>query len=902
VTPPRRLRWTLATRLSAAVLALSLCSVALVSWLSYSRAEEALRRSLLDRLRTFAIKDANSLERWVARQQAALELQARALERAGDADAKPLLDRPLTPIDAQLLTFEELQLVAVPGGRVVQSTLPASVGTYVVDEAYYREGRHGPMRQPIHPSSVTGRPRLTVATPVTDVRGDTVAVLAAHLDLGTVEALLQRPSTDVPLDGYLVNRYAEFVSAQRFGVEGHARGVHSLGIDSVLTGASGIGAYPDYAGRPVLGAWQWVPALEIGLIVEAPEAAALAPARRLLFQTLGVGIAVAFLLAVGVVVVTRRNTRPVLAVAEAASAVAAGRFDVTAIADSGSDEVGELARAFNVMTARLRTLYDDLGAQVRATQDALADAETSRALLQDVVDNAGVLVCVVDADDRLLLANRRFAELAGTPREAVTGRRLAELPSSAFTATIGDAVRAARETQRVDERELSLGSSGTGAHAWQVVTFPLRKHDGTTYAAGLVATDLTERARAEAARRAQDASVQQAQRLESLGVMAGGIAHDFNNLLGAILGNVDLARDAAEDPAEVRVALEQIAAASRRAAELTRQMLAYAGRASLRREVVDVRAVVEDLVPLVRAAHSKKVQFAVTLSAEPLWVDCDPAQLSQVVLNLLTNAAEAIGDEIGTVTVRGELVAADDVAVRGVPTVRLRVEDTGRGIDPEIQARIFDPFFTTKTAGRGLGLSAVRGIVQSLGGWLALASAPGAGTQFDILLPAAPAPVQATDAAATAPASVARRHTVLIVDDEAPIRHVLRRTLARMGVAVLEAEDGPTGVALLAAHADEVSLVILDQTMPGMSGSEVLATLRGTHPVLPVLLASGYDRSDALTDIAGDANVRFLQKPFGVQSLEDAVAELLTTAPAPSRARPSSSAPPTAPPAGPASS
>jgi signal transduction histidine kinase/CheY-like chemotaxis protein len=425
--------------------------------------------------------------------------------------------------------------------------------------------------------------------------------------------------------------------------------------------------------------------------------------------------------------------------------------------------------------------------------------------------------------------------------------------------------------------EITLGTADD-PHAWQTVAFPLRAEDGASYAFGVIATDLTERARAEQERRHRDATVQQAQKLESLGIMAGGIAHDFNNILGAVLGNVDLARSALDDPEEVRVALEQIAAATRRAAELTRQMLAYAGRASLRSEATDLRPVLYDMVALVRAAHSKKITISVAPMDEPLWVAIDPAQLSQVALNLLTNAAEAIGDAEGTITLRaGPGTPPPSTEPRATPAagwIHLRVTDTGSGISDEVRRRIFDPFFSTKASGRGLGLSAVTGIIRSTNGILEVESTQGRATTFDVYFPATAAPAVAEGKSADA-APGAKRGTILVVDDEAALRRICRRTLEPVGFTVLEAEDGIAGLDMCRARGNEIDLVVLDLTMPRMGGAEVLAILRAERPDLPVVIASGYDRADRRSDLPNDRRIRFLQKPFGTASLIAAVTGLL---------------------------
>jgi CheY-like chemotaxis protein len=278
----------------------------------------------------------------------------------------------------------------------------------------------------------------------------------------------------------------------------------------------------------------------------------------------------------------------------------------------------------------------------------------------------------------------------------------------------------------------------------------------------------------------------------------------------------------------------------------------------------------------VRAAQSKKVQIEVEAMPEPLWVELDPAQLSQVLLNLLTNAAEAIGDAPGRVMVRAWAGLAPVEVADGAPAAPwalVSVEDTGPGIPEAMQARIFDPFFSTKASGRGLGLSAVRGIVQSLGGTLQLTSPAGGGARFLIGLPAATSPEAVRTEASPVPSPA--HGTVLVIDDEPSMRLVARRVIERSGLQVLEARDGAEGVAVFDAHVDELSLILLDLTMPKLNGAEVLAHIRRVRATLPVIVASGYDASDATNEWPADPHTQFLQKPFGVQALRDLLLETL---------------------------
>ncbi|MBY0489371.1 MAG: response regulator [Gemmatimonadaceae bacterium] len=874
------MRRTLATRLATAVVALGSAFVLVGGVLSYRSASATLRTRVLAQLEADAADGADHLTNWLERQRAALIVNAQAYTHmVRYLPARPD-SLPLETLPQILLSTEELQLIGVPSGRVIRSTNLKNVGSYAQDEQFYRGGRNATYIQGIYYSGSTGRPRLAVAAPIR-APGDSVvrAVLAAHLDLSLLENAIGRqftearqPGAPLPVTAYLVNEDADFVSAKRFGRAGVKRGVYSVAIDRARAGGSGTALYANYEGRPVIGSWRWIPALELALIVESPQEAAFAPARRLLVNTLLIGLLGALVLAWGLIAITRRFTDPVVLVANAATRVASGDFGVT-VPESGRDEAAQLGRAFNTMTGRLQSVYASLETQVTATREALDEVRRNRELLRDLLDNTALLVLVLDLEGRIRLANRRAADLGGIGEDEAAGRTLESLYGAAAR-PLEQVLTRARDRQLSVEQELELATP-RGSHGWQVVCFPLTRDDGETYAYGIVGTDLTERARAEGERRARDASVQQAQKLESLGVMAGGIAHDFNNILGAIIGNAELAREALSSPPtdidEAVGALERINSAGRRAAELTRQMLAYAGRASLRHETIDLRQVIGDMLPIVRASQSKKVRFDVAPMPQPLWVACDPSQLSQVVLNLLTNAAEAIGDATGTVALEAvRTITPTDASDEA--WVRLSVIDTGPGIPADVQSRIFDPFFSTKESGRGLGLSAVRGIVRSLGGSLQLESKPGR-TRFDIYLrpevgmerATAPEPAPMRDLAGT----------LLVIDDEMLIRQLVSRIAQRMGLDVLEADDGETGLRLFFEHARDVSAIMLDLTMPGMNGAEVLAHVRRTHPHVPVIVMSGYDADDALATIGEDSALSFLQKPFSPELLRGRITEAL---------------------------
>ncbi|GAB4201820.1 MAG: hypothetical protein OHK0013_14330 [Sandaracinaceae bacterium] len=393
--------------------------------------------------------------------------------------------------------------------------------------------------------------------------------------------------------------------------------------------------------------------------------------------------------------------------------------------------------------------------------------------------------------------------------------------------------------------------------------------------------DVTARVEAEAQARELERRLLHAQKLESLGVLAGGVAHDFNNLLTGILGHASLARrQLRESGSPALEAIEQIELLARSAADLTRQLLAYSGRGSFVVRPVDVGEIAREFVTMLGVALPRNAVLELDLAPSLPAVEADRGQMEQVVLNLLTNAGESLEGAAGTVRVRTrvEVLGADRLtADPGQPErapgryVVLEVSDTGCGMPEEVQRRLYDPFFTTKGAGRGLGMSAVQGIVHGHGGFVRVRSAPGRGTTFEIFLPATSTPTERPPPTMPVVGRPARG-TVLVIDDEHSIRSSLDRLLRHLGYRAILAADGAEGLAEFVAHRDEIVAVLLDLTMPAMSGFETLEALRARSSTVPILLTSGY--GDAATSGAAGAT-GFLPKPYGIEELERTLASVV---------------------------
>ncbi|GLH74512.1 hypothetical protein GETHLI_30140 [Geothrix limicola] len=390
-----------------------------------------------------------------------------------------------------------------------------------------------------------------------------------------------------------------------------------------------------------------------------------------------------------------------------------------------------------------------------------------------------------------------------------------------------------------------------------------------------IVRDLTAQKRAEAERVALERQLFQAQKMESLGVLAGGIAHDFNNLLMGVLGHAGLALEQLNPLHPIRKNLEAIQKAGQRAADLTRQMLAYSGRGQFIVKHLDLTAQVEEMLHLLEVSLPKTVLLRLDLQQGLPAVSADASQIQQVIMNLVINAAEAIGEVSGTITLAtgaqyldatamGRMLVGQDMAP-GL-FVSLEVADSGCGMDADTLCRIFEPFFTTKFTGRGLGLSAIMGIVRGHRGALRVDSEPGQGTTFRVFLPARGACSEAQVAPAPEPAW-AGKGTVLVVDDDETVRAVARQALELKGFHVLDAHDGRVAVDLVQAQGGAISLVLLDMTMPHMGGEEAFREMRAHQPELRVILSSGYNETEAMGRFRGKGLRGFLQKPYGPRDL-----------------------------------
>jgi PAS domain S-box-containing protein len=512
-------------------------------------------------------------------------------------------------------------------------------------------------------------------------------------------------------------------------------------------------------------------------------------------------------------------------------------------------------------------------------QQQLADREEGYRVLAETASDG---IVTIDAASAILFANPAAERIFGYATGQLIGSSLTVLMPEQLRALYESEIARYLETGGKDYRSRTIRLSGQHRDGYEIpleISFGEYKRENKHVFVGAI-RDITESKRL-------DDSLRQSAKLESLGVLAGGIAHDFNNLLTGILGNVSLAIEMVSDLNPVKRYLQDAIEASERAADLTKQMLAYAGKGRFLIEPIDISVLVREISALIRSSIPKRVTLRLDLQEMLPPVEADATQLQQLIMNLVINAAEAIPEHRqGTVLVitRSHEVDAHYLATLGGANdigpgnyVVVSVQDNGAGMDENTLSKIFDPFFTTKFTGRGLGLAAAAGIVRSHKGALKVFSTPGRGTTFRVLLPISAA-AQNKPIAPVAHSEFSGHGMVLVVDDEPIVRKMATHSLERYGYTVVTAEEGREGLERFRELHLQLKIVILDLTMPVMSGEEALQKMRLINPRLPVVLSSGYNEVEAIRRFAGKGLAGFLQKPYTAPALAEKIQTVLREA------------------------
>lgn len=504
-----------------------------------------------------------------------------------------------------------------------------------------------------------------------------------------------------------------------------------------------------------------------------------------------------------------------------------------------------------------------------------AHAEDRVRFQATLLDAVGEAVIATDPTGQVTYWNRSAERLFGwSAREALgTGIfELTVLPDTGQEAT--EAMQALRRGEAWSG-ELEVRRKDGSSFPAQVTDTPLIGTRGELLGVVGVSRDLTER-------KAMEARVREAQKLEAIARLAGGVAHDFNNMLTAILGNAQLMRDDLRAVYEQEESLAEIEAAAGRATELTRHLLAFSRQQVMEPEVVSLGSAIRSIEPVLARLAGEQIELTATSGPEVGRVEVDRSQLNQALTNLISNARDAMPDG-GTIRIEVDNIDVDaskpgrNEEIPAGDYVLLAVSDTGTGIASDILPQIFEPFFTTKSESAGLGLSTVHGIIRQSGGHIRIDTEPGRGTTVSVYLPRIdrqPAEPR-IQIAADKPDKSAGGETVLVCEDEPAVRRLARRALGRHGYSVLEAGTGVEALEVLEALSEPVDLVISDVVMPEMGGFELVARLRQQYPDLPVLLMSGYPTREVFKDGGPKVDVPFIEKPFSFTEFVDLVDELL---------------------------
>lgn len=559
----------------------------------------------------------------------------------------------------------------------------------------------------------------------------------------------------------------------------------------------------------------------------------------------------------------------------------ARRFEAALL---GQREVFDEARDGRHLLHQLEPVTDDSGRVVGValfasdvTSVVLAQAreQSSEARFRTIVSTCLEGVWQIDSDARTSFVNEQMATMLGYTVEECLGRTLRDFMDAAAWA---DAERALdRRKQGIRERHEFRFRHKLGRDVWAVVSAAPIVGDAGEYLGALaLVTDVTQA-------RVLEQKVQHTQKLESLGVLAGGIAHDFNNVLAGILGNVGLAQN--ELPPESRASffLKEAELAAQRAADLTRQMLAYSGRGAFVVDVIDLNGTIREVQSLLSTVVSKKAALDIELEAGLPPVRGDATQIRQVLMNLVMNASDALEGGSGSIRVSTSLcraTAADlansylDDSLEPGPYLCMEVSDTGCGMSRDVLGRIFEPFYSTKAAGHGLGLAAVLGILRAHSAAVIVDSEPHRGTTFKILLPAALGASPRVRSEPPRPKPGARPSArVLVADDEEAVLTVTCKTLERLGYECVRCSNGAEALALLSEDEPDVDIALLDLTMPELGGGEVLEELRRRGATTPVILMSGFGATSP--ELASAGPTEFIEKPFGPGELSRRIQRII---------------------------
>lgn len=561
----------------------------------------------------------------------------------------------------------------------------------------------------------------------------------------------------------------------------------------------------------------------------------------------------------------------------------AGDVPVIFITGSGSEEIAvEAIRrgAADYMVKDLdRNYLTILPLTIRTVLERKQE-ERSLKLYERIVDASGEMMAILNRDYSVRALNAVFLDAYRVKRDAILNKPVPKIQ--------GQGAFGEFEKEKFDR--CLAGFKGKfdrwfdypalGRRYMDISYHPFFERSGVVSGVLVVAHDITGRKRSEEERLKLETHMRQVQKFESLNVMAGSIAHSFNNLLMVVLGNLELALTQIPSPSPTSSYLENADKAARRVAELSKLMLTYVGQAGGDIRTVNLSESIREMAEILGATIPKNVSLKLDLSTEPAFFKADPSQLRQVVMNLVTNAAEAVADSEGTITISTGTKYCNAAALRGPfqeaepeegDYVFLEVADTGSGMDEDVMARAFDPFFTTRFTGRGMGLAAVLGITRAYKGTVTLASQPGKGTRATVLFPALEGAVKASVSTDEEAESWLGDGTILLVDDEELVLDVGKAMLEELGFYVVTACDGLEAIDVFTEYQAELACVLLDVTMPRMGGEDAYWRLKDIKSDVPIIICSGYTEDQVAERFREQLPAPFIGKPFKLAELSTVI-------------------------------
>jgi PAS domain S-box-containing protein len=854
------------------------------------------------------------LQTWYREHLEAVENLAR-LAGAGGVTASPALERDTRIIKEAFPDFRTMY-VANAGGTAIAFFPPvnergkATIGLNFADRPYFKILKAS--RRPVMSEVFQGRkevfsPIVTISVPVLKDK-QFQGYVSGALDIRPLRELLKQYGDG---DGVRII----LTDARRRVIASTSPDLHPIQkADFRKTGRiSALNArvyqwLPDQGNLPAVKRWQrsfYVQETQIGenipwnLIIKLPLAPYMQELFAIYLHDLTVITVLCGIVLLLAVFFSKWLSRPLVSLAAVTHHLPdkvlnhqnliwpeSGVTEIELLISNSQSMVQALENTFQKLldrSAELGKANDELTTEIQERQRVEASLRQSEERFRLLYDKAPLGYQLLDETGRVIEVNQTWLEIMGYSREEVIGKSFAAFLSPDQAARFPEGIAAFFKRGEISNVEGKLvkkdGSSLIGLFNGRIASRP--GNDGRQ--AHCLFSDISARKQAQQEKAALETKLFQMQKIEAIGTLAGGIAHDFNNILTAILGNAELlllSREEAWSPVQIKTALREVLIAGERARDLVQQILTFSRQTEPQKQTVEVRPLVEETLKLLRASFPATIEIHQMLAVDRAAVLADPSQLHRVVMNLCTNAYQAM-PQGGILEVSGGAVDLSEAQSEGQPGlypgsyVKLSIKDTGQGMAPEVMARIFDPYFTTKAQGEGtgLGLAVVYGIVSSLGGVITVDSEPGKGTTFQVYLPRIDLP--ALPQAKEVSLSLRGTERILFVDDEKSVAYVGKKLLEHLGYEVTALTDSDAALIKFRDQPDNFDLIITDMTMPKMTGVQLAQEMRQSRPDLPIILCSGY--SDSITP--EDAKIQgfqgYLPKPFRSAKLAQTIREAL---------------------------